>query len=136
MEGFLIKFCAFRRRSETKAKKGMSETMNVYDTANNLAEELKKSKEYLDYKKAKEEINQDPEMKKKIEEFEKIRYDAQVLSMKGEKNEEKMKKLQELYQMLVENKGIKEYFDLEVKFNVLLSDVNKIIGEAVKDVLV
>ena len=110
--------------------------MNVYDTANNLAEELKKSKEYLDYKKAKEEINQDPEMKKKIEEFEKIRYDAQVLSMKGEKNEEKMKKIQELYQMLVENKGIKEYFDLEVKFNVLLSDVNKIIGEAVKDVLV
>ena len=46
-----------------------------------------------------------------------------------------MKKLQELYQMLLENPDMKEYFDLEVRFNVLLADVNKIIGEAVKDVL-
>ncbi len=111
--------------------------MNVYDTANNLAEELKKSKEYLDYKKAKEEVNKNPEMKLKIDEFEKIRYEAQVLSMQtGKQDEEKTKKLGELYQILVENVEIKEYFDLEVKFNVLLSDINKIIGEAVKDVLI
>ena len=32
-------------------------------------------------------------------------------------------------------KKVKEYFDAEVKFNVLLADVNKIIGDAVKDVL-
>ena len=37
--------------------------------------------------------------------------------------------------MLLENPDMKEYFDLEVRFNVLLADVNKIIGEAVKDVL-
>ena len=30
---------------------------------------------------------------------------------------------------------IKEYFDLEVKFNVMIADVNKIIAEAIKDVL-
>ena len=30
---------------------------------------------------------------------------------------------------------IKEYFDLEVKFNVMIADVNKIIAEAVQDVL-
>ncbi len=40
-----------------------------------------------------------------------------------------------MYQILVEDKEIKEYFDLEVKFNVMIADVNKIIAEAVKDVL-
>ena len=33
------------------------------------------------------------------------------------------------------NKKIKEYFDLEVKFNVMIADVNKIIGEAIQDVM-
>ena len=36
--------------------------------------------------------------------------------------------------MLKEPK-IKEYFDVEMRFNILLKDVNKIIAEAVKDVL-
>ncbi len=110
--------------------------MNVYDTANKLAEELKKAPEYLEFKKVKENINKDPEKKQKIEEFEKIRYEAQVLAIqKGEQDSEKIQKLQELYKMLLENPEMKEYFDLEVRFNVLLADVNKIIGEAVKDVL-
>ena len=110
--------------------------MNVYDTANKLAYEIKNSNEYKEYKQAKNKIMQDPEMKSKIEEFEKIRYDAQVLAIKkGEGNSEKMQKLQELYTILINNKEIKEYFDLEVKFNVMVADVNKIIAEAIKDVL-
>ncbi len=110
--------------------------MNVYDTANKLAYELKNSDEYKTYKQAKDKIMQNPEMKAKIEEFEKIRYDAQVLAIKqGEGDTEKMQKLQELYTILINNKEIKEYFDLEVKFNVMVADVNKIIAEAIKDVL-
>lgn len=110
--------------------------MNVYDTANKLAYEMKNSEEYKKFKAAKDKINQNPELKTKIEEFEKIRYDAQVLTIKsGEGDAEKMQKLQELYKILVENKEIKEYFDLEVKFNVMVADVNKIIAEAIKDVL-
>ena len=30
---------------------------------------------------------------------------------------------------------IKKYFDAEIQFNVMIADVNKIIAEAVKDVL-
>lgn len=110
--------------------------MNVYDTANKLAYELKNSDEYKTYKQAKDKIMQNPEMKAKIEEFEKIRYDAQVLAIKqGEGDTEKMQKLQELYTILINNKEIKDYFDLEVKFNVMVADVNKIIAEAIKEVL-
>lgn len=110
--------------------------MTVYDTANKLAYEMKNSEEYKNYKEAKEKIMQDPEKKAKIDEFEKIRYDAQVLAIqKGEGDSEKMQKLQELYTILINNKDIKEYFDLEVKFNVMVADVNKIIAESIKDVL-
>ena len=77
-----------------------------------------------------------PELKKQFDEFEKIRYEEQLLAMQGEKQtDEKMKKLQELYQILVQNPKVKDYFDKEVRFNVLIADVNKIIGEAIKDVL-
>ena len=110
--------------------------MNVYDTANRLAKELKESKEYMDYKKAKEEIAKQADKKKKIEDFETLRYEVQVLAMQGQEvSEEKNKKLQEMYALLVQNQDIREYFDLEVKFNVMIADVNKMIAEAVADVL-
>ncbi len=110
--------------------------MYVYDQANELAKSLKESKEYLEYKKIKEEVKSIPEMKEKIDEFEKIRYETQLLTIQGEEqNEEKMSKLKELYQILMQNPKVKEYFDVEVRFNIMLADVNKIIGEAVKDVL-
>ena len=76
------------------------------------------------------------ELKQKVEEFEKLRYDIQVLAMQGkEVEEDKNKKLQEMYTILIQNKEIKEYFDLEVKFNVMIADVNKIIAESIQDVL-
>ena len=110
--------------------------MNVYDTANRLASELRSSEEFTKYKEAKEKIESNAELKQKIENFEKLRYDVQVLAMQGQEVEEdKNKKLQEMYSILIEEKEIKEYFDLEVKFNVMLADVNKIIAESVKDVL-
>lgn len=110
--------------------------MNVYDEVNNLARAIKECKEFTDYKEAKDKVKDKADLKAKIDEFEKIRYEEQVLALKGEQqSEEKMKKLQELYQILVQNPDVKDYFDKEVRFNVMMADVNKIIGEAIKDVL-
>jgi len=109
--------------------------MYVYDQANNLAKSIKESKEYLEYKKAKEDLRSNPEMKEKIDEFEKIRYEVQVMSFQGEQDEEKQKKLQQMYQILMQDAKIKEFFDIEVRFNIMLADVNKIISESVKDLL-
>lgn len=110
--------------------------MNVYDEVNGLARAIKESKEYTEYKQVKALLLANPELKEKVDEFEKIRYEEQLLAMQGEQqSEEKMKKLQELYQILVKDDMVKDYFDKEVRFNVLIADVNKIIGEAIKDVL-
>lgn len=110
--------------------------MNIYDTANKLAQELKQSEEYMNYKMAKETLNLKPELKKKIEEFELARYDAQITAMQTGKNDvEKTKKMQQLYVELFEDADAMKYFDAETKFNIVLSDVNKIIGDAIKDVI-
>jgi len=110
--------------------------MNVYDTANRLAQEIRSSEEYKEYKKLKDSLMSNVDTKKKIEDFEKLRYEIQLMQYTGEeKDEEKNKKLQEMYTILIEDKQIKEYFDLEVKFNVMIADVNKIIAESIKDVL-
>ena len=110
--------------------------MNIYDTANRLAQEIKSSEEYNNYKSAKEAINLKPELKEKIQEFEKTRYDAQLSAIQtGKDDEEKVKKMQELYVELIAIDDVKKYFDAEIKFNIILADVNKIIGEAVGDIL-
>lgn len=110
--------------------------MNVYDEVNGLARAIKESREYLEYKEIKTRLFADPTLKNQVEEFEKIRYEEQLLALQGEaQTEEKMKKLQELYAILVQNPEVKDFFDKEVRFNVMIADVNKIIGEAIKDVL-
>lgn len=110
--------------------------MNVYDTANKLAQELRTSEEYLSYKKIKEELNQNAEVKSKIREFEEKRYEVQLEALKGEEQEKtKLEEMQKIYVELMQNDIAKRYFEIELKFNVLLADVNKIIGEAVQDVI-
>lgn len=110
--------------------------MNVYDTANRLAYEIKNSEEYVNYKKMKEEIKNNPELKEKLEKFEKERYEVQIeVISKGKQDTEKATDMQKLYAELISNDVMKKYFDAELKFNVMLADVNKIIGESVEDLI-
>ena len=110
--------------------------MNVYDTANKLALEIKQSEEYINYKMARETLALNPDLKKKIGEFEVARYDAQLTQIQtGKEDEAKTNKMKELYAELIQLDDAKKYFDAEMKFNIVLTDVNKIIGEAVRDVM-
>ena len=110
--------------------------MNVYDTANRLASEIKESEEYVNYKIAKQALSLNSELKSKIENFDKLRYELQLEMMQtGKNNEEKNAQLQKEYADLVENPDAKNFFETETKFNILIADVNKIIGEAIRDVM-
>lgn len=110
--------------------------MNVYDTANKLAEEIKQSQEYKNFKKHKNEIESNNELKTKISEFEKKRQQLQILTIKGENLlQEKANEVQNMYAELIKDEKLFKYFDSEMKFSVLIADVNKIIGDAIKDVL-
>lgn len=110
--------------------------VNPYDKANELGRALKNSKEYLEYIEAKEKISKDEKNKEILEDFNKKQKEVQMMAINGKEVEpEKMAKIQEMYKVLVDNPAIKEYFDIEVRFNVMLADINKIIAESVKDAL-
>ena len=124
-----------------KIKKGIIkvENMIVYDTLNKLAYELKNSDEYIQYKKLKEEIKNNLELQQKLENFEKARYEIQLAKIQQkeiqEELDDKTVEMQKIYVELIQNETMKKYFDAELKFNIMLSDVNKIISEAVEDVI-
>lgn len=110
--------------------------MNVYDTVNKLAYEIKQSDEYNNYKKLKKEVEANLELKEKLDNFEKLRYEVQIASIQGlEQDSKKAADMQKSYIELIQNDVMKKYFDAELKFNVLLTDINKIIGDAVQDLI-
>lgn len=110
--------------------------MDVYDTVNKLAIEIKESEEYLNFKAAKQAVNLEPEYKIKISEFERARYEEQLNTIQtGKTDNKKMAEIQNLYKELIQIPEIQKYFDAEFKFNVLLGDINKTISEAVQDVM-
>lgn len=110
--------------------------MNIYDTANRLASEIKQSEEYVNYKMAKEALNLKPELKEQMKEFELARYEVQINQMQtGKQDEEKLNKMKDLYAKLIEIEEAKKFFEAETKFNIVIADVNKIIGDAIRDVI-
>ncbi len=114
--------------------------MEVYDTANRLAEEIKNSKQYKDLKEAKDRIFEDSNKRQLIIEFEELKKEVQMMEVQKMQDkpideEAKKEKLAKMYNVLIDNKDIKEYFDYEIAFNQLMVDVNKIIGNSIKDVL-
>ena len=110
--------------------------MIIYDTANRLAQEIRQSEEYMNYKMAKQALNLNVALKEKMAEFEKVRYETQIIAMQtGKQDEQKFKQMQDLYAELIEIDDAKKYFEAETKFNIVIADVNKIIGEAIRDVM-
>ena len=108
--------------------------MNIYDKINDLANALRQSEELNRYIEIKKEVYKDEEKKKQIENFRQKQIEVQSLSMEGkiEESEKKYAILQQMYQILMQDENIKKMFDAEVKFDILVGDMYKILGEAIK----
>ena len=126
-----------KKQEKQKEQKIQKQKLQIcYDTANKLAYEIKQSEEYINYKNLKKEVNENLELKEKLDNFEKLRYEVQITAIQGlQKEEQKVIDMQNLYAELIQDETMKKYFDAELKFNVLLTDVNKIIAEAVQDLV-
>ena len=110
--------------------------MNIYDTANRLASEIKQSEEYMNYKMAKQALNLNSDLKKRMSEFEQMRYQAQIIQLQtGKEDTEKIENVKKLFEELIQEEEARKFFDAETKFNIIVADVNKIIGEAIRDVM-
>lgn len=110
--------------------------MNPYDKAHELAKALSKDSLINEYRLIKEQILENKELNSKLESFKEKRTELQINTLQtGEINKEAEEEVKKLYQELLTESLTVQYFEKEVKINVLISDIQKIIYEDIKDLL-
>ncbi|EXX91592.1 hypothetical protein BG53_09395 [Paenibacillus darwinianus] len=110
--------------------------MNVYDKAYELAKAMRESQEAKELKKARSRVNDDPDAKRMLDDFRGRQQELQQKMMGGEEPQaEDMDKLNKLYEVLSLNPLIHKLFEAERRFTVIFDDVNRIMSEAIQNVI-
>ena len=106
--------------------------MNVYDEAHRLAKAIKDSEEYKEYIDRQGKINTDEKNKKMVNDFREKAMEVQMEQLSGkEVSEEKLEQLKKLQDILMLNPDIKDFFITEMRFSQMITDVYKILEEAI-----
>jgi len=105
--------------------------MLVYDKAHELANEIKKNADYIEYARLKEIVMADEKNKGLLADYKKLQLEAQAMYLAGnEPNEESMEKLKKLGELLAFNPDVTAYFAAEYRLQTMMGDIYKILGEA------
>lgn len=104
----------------------------VYDTAKQLAAELKNSIEYKEYNAAKERAMQNATTRSLIEEYNKLQILSQAALIAGDGENESLKKLQKIGELLQFDRDASAYLMAEYRLKRMLGDVYKTLAEAVE----
>ena len=105
--------------------------MSVYDTAHALARELRQSDEYSNYARLKKAAYEDETNKALLDEYKRLQFRMQARAASGEQPpREEMDKLTRIASLLQLNEDAREFIMAEFKFQRVISDIYKIIGEA------
>ena len=108
--------------------------MTAYDKAHELAKLLGKSDEYDLFKKAKHSLEQDEENVKMLQDFKRKQLEIQMAQISGtEVDEEYIRQTEKLYEVLSMNSKVNEYLNAEYRLSRLMSDIQKILGDAVSE---
>ena len=103
--------------------------VNVYDTANLLASQLKQTEEYTEYFRLKEIAYEDETNKALLDELKRMQFKMQAKAASGEKPDaEEMQKLMRISSLLQLNQDASAYLIAEFRFQKLIADIYKIIG--------
>ncbi len=110
--------------------------INIYDDVNNLVSNLKKHELTVNFKEIRKKLKEEnEELFKKIEEFQKLNIEINTkMLMEGNVEEEKQNKSKEMYDELVKEPLVLEYFEKELALNKMLEDVNSIFMNGVRDI--
>ena len=107
--------------------------MAIYETANKLANEIKNSKEYIQFKKYMREIKADPESEKLLAEYKMSQAKIQNFILNNPKDQKKiLTKLESLQKKVVNNKKINRYLNSEQQFTAMMANINQILAKAVE----
>lgn len=104
---------------------------NVYDLANDLAQGLKNSDEFQNFKKAEAALKADEKHLKMARELMDHQQELQMKQMMGQITDDDMKAFGTLQQTVMGIPVIADYFQSQMYFAMILEEVMKTIGTAV-----
>jgi cell fate (sporulation/competence/biofilm development) regulator YlbF (YheA/YmcA/DUF963 family) len=107
--------------------------MNVYDLAHDLARAIKESGEFMDFDRMRKEAEADSDVKAMIDELRQLQLEIQTAQVTGSQPKpDAITRMQTLSTMLATKPLAVRYMQAEAAFSVMMSDVFKILGEAVE----
>lgn len=110
--------------------------MNFYDKVHEMIRCLKDTPEYKEYVSAKADVKNNKELSDKIIAFREAQRTEQMRYIKGEAmNEDTKTKLSGMYSEIIQNELGVRFFQAEIKIDVMLADMQKIISEGIQDVV-
>lgn len=105
--------------------------MFVYDKAHDLAKELQQCDEYKEYIRLKKLVMEDEQTKPLLSDYKKLQLEAQASMLSGgQPSEETMDKIKKLGEVLQFKPEVSAFFAAEYKFQTMISDIYRIIGDA------
>ena len=106
---------------------------NVYDQAHALARALKESAPYKEYERMKNKVSENEKLSAMINDFREKSMEVQTKQMLGEAPEEGVaEQVQSLYQIVMGDPLAAQFFQTEMHFTQVVTDIYRIIGEAIQ----
>lgn len=107
-----------------------------YDKIHELVRALKDSEEYRNYLNLKNELKKDGKAYEMLKDFKKKQEEHQLNYINGqEMAKEELEKMQNLYSLIIQNETSRKLLEAEMRLNVMLADMNKIVGEGLKEII-
>ncbi len=104
----------------------------VIEKAKSLAKSIAESEEYLELKKAKEELEKHEAALIMWRDFEKSQLELQAAIMAGEEiPDEKKKEIEKSFEIIMLNPYVRDMYAASIRFYGMIEEISRIIGEAV-----
>ena len=105
---------------------------NVYDLAHELARSLKETDQFKDYASLTKKMDQEPQLKSMMDDFQAKSMTLQAQMMTGqEQDAELLAQVQSLYGIVMSDPAASAFMQAQLALSQIVSDIYQIIGEAV-----
>ena len=109
-------------------------TINVYDTANQLAKELPQTQQFINLKLTYSKLKSDKIAYEMFKQFNQLQEEIQKKQANGEDINKDTEKLKNMVGKMEKMDAIKQLMSSEEAVNQLLMDINKIITTPITDI--
>ena len=110
--------------------------MNFYDKVHEMVRAFKDTPEFREYVELKNKLKEEKDAYDRLKDFKERQKNYQIEYIVGKaKSKEKLDEMQNLYSIVIQNETSRKLLENEMKINVMLADMQKIIGDALKDII-